>query len=113
MNSFGALSFALDDEEDNTEALMTFSSSPTTGAPLHVSTVPQCSKKSIRVEHVSFQAQVICYTYQETIHHYWTEILPLVHGETAISHGQCKWHGFQFLPQQKLWEKSLIIKSLL
>ena len=69
------------------------------------------AKKASEVQHVSFQAQVICYTYQETIH--WTEILPLVHGETAISYGQCKWHGFQFLPQHKIWQKSLIIKSLL
>ena len=86
-NSFDALSLALDDEEDNIEALMTFSLSQTTAPPLHVSVA----------QDIPFQAQVICNTYQETIYHHWNEIQTFLHGETAISHGQHKWHGVQFL----------------
>ena len=40
-NSFDNRSLTLDNEEDNIQALMTFSSSPTTTVPLHVSTAPQ------------------------------------------------------------------------
>ena len=43
-NSFDALSFALKDKENNVKALMTFSLSPNTTAPSHVSTKPQHSK---------------------------------------------------------------------
>ena len=42
-NSSNALSLALKDEEDTNEALITFSLSPNTTAPLHVSTEPQFS----------------------------------------------------------------------
>ena len=45
-NSSNALSLTLEDEEDNIEALMIFSSSPTTAAPFHVSTEPQHRKKA-------------------------------------------------------------------
>ena len=45
-NSFNALSPILEDKEDNIKALMTFPSSPSTTAPLHVSTEPQCSKNT-------------------------------------------------------------------
>ena len=43
-SSFNALSFALKDKEDNVKALMTFSLSPNTIAPSHVSTKPQHGK---------------------------------------------------------------------
>ena len=43
-NSFDALSLALEDEEDNIKALTTIPSSPSTAAPLHVSSEPQHSK---------------------------------------------------------------------
>ena len=43
----------------------------------------------------------------------WNKIWPFLHEEIAISHGQCKQHGFQFLPQEQLWQKSPIINSLL
>ena len=33
--------------------------------------------------------------------------------KTAISHGQCNANGFQSLPQEKLWQKLQIIKSLI
>ena len=55
------------------------------------------------VQDISFQAQVIGNTYQGTISQCWNEIQPFIHGETAVSHGQHKWHGFQFLHQEKLW----------
>ena len=100
-NSFNTLSLTLEDEEDNIKDLMTFSSSPTIAAPSHVSDKPQCIKKASEVQDISFQAQDICYTYQETISQCWNKIWPFLHGETVVSHGQCKWHGFQFLPQEK------------
>ena len=43
-NSFNALSLTVEDKEDNIKALTTFSSSPTTAAPLHVSIIPQDNK---------------------------------------------------------------------
>ena len=70
-------------------------------------------KQAAEVQDISFQAQFTCTTYQETIHQCWHKIQPFLHGGTAISHGQCKWHGFQFLPQEKLWQKLLVIESLL
>ena len=65
------------------------------------------------MQDISFQAQDILSTYQETISQQWNEIWPFLHGETVASHGQCKWHSFQFLTQEKLWQKSPIINSLL
>ena len=58
-----------------------------------------------------FQAQAIHTTYQATILHCWNEIQPFLHRETAISHGHCKMAQFEFLPPEKLWQKSPFIKS--
>ena len=48
-------------EEDNVEALMTFSSSPTTGDPSHVSTKPQHSK-NMHQKHKTFHSKPKSYT---------------------------------------------------
>ena len=53
-------------------------------------------KKASEMQDARFQAQAIRTTYQATIHHCWNKIQPFLHGEAAISHGHCKWHGFQF-----------------
>ena len=85
-------------KEDNIEALTTFSSSPNTATPLHVSTKPQHSKNKPK----KIQAQIPCTTYQETFPQHWNEIWLFPQEEPAISHGQCKQHGFQFLSQKKI-----------
>ena len=60
-NSFDALSLALEDEEDNIAALMTFSLSPTTAAPLHVSIEPQHNKNKHQ-KHKTFHSKPKSYT---------------------------------------------------
>ena len=47
----------------------------------------------------------ICTTYQTTILHCWNKIQSFLHGETAVSHGHCEWHGFEFFPPEELWQK--------
>ena len=73
----------------------------------HLNTLKQVSE----TQDAPFQAQAIHTTYQATILHYWNKIQPFLHEETAISHGHHKWHSFQFLPPEKLWQMSPIIKS--
>ena len=86
-NSFDALSIALDDEEDNIKALMTFLSSPTTTVPSHVSSPPQHIKTSIRDARHSIPSP----SYP---HHLPRNHLPLLEQDptdppwrTAVSHG--------------------------
>ena len=91
-NSFITLSLALKDEEDHCSPFACVNQ-----------TSPQQQQAS-EAQDVSFQAQDICYTYQETISQCWNKIQPFLHGETVISYGQCKWHGFQFLPKNIMAE---------
>ena len=67
------------------------------------------AKRSIRSTRCSIQSPSHMQHLPRTIH-YWNEIQPFLHGEKAISHGQCTWDGFQFLPHRKLWHKFPIIK---
>ena len=88
---------------------MTFSSSSTTAAPLHVSTIPQHSKtKCQQCKMFHFKPM----TYDTlTISQCLNKIQPFLHGETAISHGP--YNGMVFNSYLRIWQKSPIIKSLL
>ena len=110
-NSFDTLSITLDNEEDQFKALRTFSSLPTSAAPSHVSTPPQHIKTSVRNTRCSIPSP-------SHTHHLPSNHPPLLeqdpaflHEEITISHGHHKWHSFQFLPPEKLWQMSPIIKS--
>ena len=59
------------------------------------------AKQMSEEQDMKFNAQIPCSTYQETFPQCWNEIWLFLQEEPAISHCQCKWHVFQFLPQEK------------